>query len=238
LPVLNRKMLPPFHAFRLNDLPAIRDISEDKSRRSDYNRKELSGCYYLPMQAAGFVLVGGKSARMGQDKALLLWRSQRLVEIIAARVASVTGTVTLVGRPERYLNVNIPCLSDHRHELGPLAGIEAALETGQGEWNLIVGCDMPDISADALRSVLDQAGQTKALCVAAQDTTGRIQPLCAAYHRRSLPIIRRSLEEGRLKLMNVLEDLQTEYVLVQTKLVNINTPEDWLHWQQLSAGRT
>jgi molybdopterin-guanine dinucleotide biosynthesis protein A len=212
-------MLPPFHAFRLNDLPAIRDISEDKSRRSDYNRKELSGCYYLPMQAAGFVLVGGKSARMGQDKALLLWRSQRLVEIIATRVASVTGTVTLVGRPERYR-------------------IEAALETGQGEWNLIVGCDMPDISADALRSVLDQAGQTKALCVAAQDTTGRIQPLCAAYHRRSLPIIRRSLEEGRLKLMNVLEDLQAEYVLVQTKLVNINTPEDWLHWQQLSAGRT
>jgi molybdenum cofactor guanylyltransferase len=190
------------------------------------------------MQAAGFVLVGGKSARMGQDKALLLWRSQRLVEIIAATVASVTGTVTLVGRPERYLNLKIPCLSDHRHELGPLAGIEAALETGRGDWNLIVGCDMPDISADALRSVLDQADQTGALCVAAQDITGRIQPLCAAYHRRSLPIIRRSLDEGRLKLMSVLEDLQAEYVPVQTKLVNVNTPEDWLHWQQLSAGKT
>jgi molybdenum cofactor guanylyltransferase len=192
----------------------------------------------LPMRAAGFVLVGGKSTRMGQDKALLLWRSQRLVETIAATVAAVTGTVTLIGRPERYVNLEIPCLSDHRHGLGPLAGIEAALETGRGEWNLIVGCDMPDVNADTLHSLLDQAEQTSRWCVAAQDVTGRIQPLCAAYHYRCLPIIKRSLDEGRLKLMNVLEELPAEYVPVQTKLVNINTPEDWLRWQRFSQGKT
>jgi molybdopterin-guanine dinucleotide biosynthesis protein A len=187
------------------------------------------------MRTAGFVLVGGKSTRMGQDKALLLWRSRRLVENVAATVAAVTGTVTLVGRPEHYKSLSIPCLADSRHELGPLAGIEAALEAGQAEWNLIAGCDMPDISVDILHCLLDKARQTCASCVAARDITGQIHPLCAVYHARCLPAIKRSLDEGRLKLMNVLEDLQAEYVPVPIRLININTPEDWLHWRQLSS---
>ncbi|MBV9035651.1 MAG: molybdenum cofactor guanylyltransferase [Acidobacteriaceae bacterium] len=187
------------------------------------------------MRAAGFVLVGGMSTRMGQDKALLHWRSQPLVERIAATVAAVTETVTLIGSPERYVNLKIPCLPDTRHQLGPLAGIEAALETRQAEWNLIVGCDMPGVSREVLSCLLDRAGQINGLCVAAQDLTEQIQPLCAVYHRRCLPVIKKSLDEGRLKLMRILEDLRAEYVPVETKLTNINTPEDWLQWQQLSS---
>jgi molybdopterin-guanine dinucleotide biosynthesis protein A len=187
------------------------------------------------MRPAGFVLVGGKSMRMGQDKALLLWRSQRLVERVAATVATVAGTVTLVGRPERYAHLGLPCLADHRQELGPLAGIEAALEAGQGEWNLIAGCDMPDISVDILRELVNQADRTGASCIAAQDSTGQVHPLCAVYHACCLPVIQRSLDEGRLKLMNVLRELQAEYFPVPTKLININTPEDWLHWRQRSV---
>lgn len=187
------------------------------------------------MRTAGFVLVGGKSTRMGQDKALLPWHSQRLVEKVAAILAAVTGTATLVGRPERYANLGIPCLADHREALGPLAGIEAALEAKQAEWNLIVGCDMPDVNADVLRYLLDKAQQMHAPCVAAQDSTGQIHPLCAVYHVRCLPIVKKSLDEGRLKLMSVLEELQAEYLPVPIQLVNINTPEDWLRWQQRSS---
>lgn len=184
------------------------------------------------MQTAGFVLVGGKSRRMGQDKALLLWHSQRLVERVAATVAAVTGTVTLVGHPERYTSLGIPCLADCRQGLGPLAGIETALEAGQGEWNLIAGCDMPDIRVDVLRGLADQVIRTRACCVVARDNTGQIHPLCAVYHARCLPIIKKSLDEGRLKLMSVLQELQAEYFSVPAKLTNINTPEDWLHWRQ------
>ncbi len=183
------------------------------------------------MRTAGFVLVGGMSTRMGQDKALLSWDSQYLVEKIAATVAAATGTVTLVGRPERYGHLNIPCIPDSRDGQGPLAGIEAALQSGQAEWNLIVSCDMPDISSAVLSFLLEKARETSASCVAAEDATGQIHPLCAVYHRRCLPIIRRSLAEGRLKLMKVLEDLGAEYLPVPTGLVNINTPEDWLCWR-------
>ena len=131
---------------------------------------------------------------MGQDKALLSWDSQYLVEKIAATVAAATGTVTLVGRPERYGHLNIPCIPDSRDGQGPLAGIEAALQSGQAEWNLIVSCDMPDISSAVLSFLLEKARETSASCVAAEDATGQIHPLCAVYHRRCLPIIRRSLE--------------------------------------------
>ena len=80
--------------------------------------KTCSECYHLPMRAAGFVLVGGMSTRMGQDKALLSWNSQYLVEKIAATVAAATGNVTLVGRPERYMHLNVPCIPDSRDGKG------------------------------------------------------------------------------------------------------------------------
>ncbi len=186
------------------------------------------------MRTAGFVLVGGMSTRMGQDKALLPWRSRPLVEKIAAMVAAAAGSVTLVGRPERYGDLGISCLPDRRDQLGPLAGIEAALESMQAEWNLIAACDMPGLDSGALHCLLDKAVQTNASCVAARDVTGQIHPLCAVYHSRCLPLIKRALEEGRLKLMKVLEELGAEYVPVQTELANINTPEEWLRWRQFS----
>ena len=79
------------------------------------------------MQAAGFVLVGGQSSRMGRDKARLRIGSGLLVEDVAGKLASCTASVTLVGPPERYADLPFECLPDLRPGLGPLAGIEAAL---------------------------------------------------------------------------------------------------------------
>src|SRR5437762_8761701 len=89
-------------------------------------------CYYFFMKAAGFVLVGGHSSRMGRDKALLPLDSGLLIEKLAAMVAAVVGTVALIGEPERYKHLGLECLPDLRPGMGPLAGIEAALESGRG----------------------------------------------------------------------------------------------------------
>lgn len=192
-------------------------------------------CYHLGMQAAGFVLVGGRSSRMGRDKALLEWHSHALVEEVARKVRSVAGNVALVGRPERYGALGLECLPDVRPGLGPLAGIEAALESGRAELNLITACDMPGLEADWLRRLLWEAEETGARCVVTRDRAGVVQPLCGVYRRECLPVVRRALDEQRFRLQSVAGELRAVILQTETRLVNLNTPQDWMAWQRRQA---
>src|SRR6058998_1400393 len=95
---------------------------------------------------AGFVLVGGRSSRMGRDKACLPLQGRTLLEHVAAAVAAAAGSVTLVGSPERYQNLGFRVIADSLPGCGPLGGIHTALGASPADWNLIVACDMPGIS--------------------------------------------------------------------------------------------
>jgi molybdenum cofactor guanylyltransferase len=187
------------------------------------------------MQAAGFVLVGGRSSRMGQDKALLRWNSQPLVEEVAARVRDVAGNVALVGAPERYAQLGFECLPDLRPGLGPLAGIETALARGRGELNLVVACDMPGIETRWLRTLLECAAQNGALCTALRDSAAIVHPLCAVYRRACLPTIQRLLEGNRRRAQDAVSELNAAIVEIDAELRNVNTREEWDAWRMTAA---
>lgn len=187
------------------------------------------------MQAAGLVLVGGRSSRMGQDKALLQWNSHLLVEEVAARVRDVAGNVALVGAPERYRELGFECVPDLRPGLGPLAGIEAALASGRGELNLIVACDMPGIETRWLRTLLECAEQSVALCTVLRDSAGIVHPLCAVYRRACLPSVRRFLDAHRLRAQDAIRELDAAIVEVDAELRNVNTREEWDAWRTTAS---
>jgi molybdenum cofactor guanylyltransferase len=187
------------------------------------------------MQAAGFVLVGGRSSRMGQDKALLQWNSHHLVEEVAARVRDVAGNVALVGAPERYETLGFECLTDLRRGLGPLAGIETALASGRGELNLVVACDMPGLETRWLRTLLECAERNRALCTVVRDSGDRVHPLCAVYRRECLRAIQRSLDFKQLRAHDAVRELHAEVVEIPAELQNVNTPEEWDAWRMAAA---
>ncbi len=193
--------------------------------------KRSAGCYYLGMRVAGFVLAGGHSSRMGRDKALLPWHSGSLVEDLAARVADAAGNVALIGDPRYYSHLALDCLPDLRPGQGPLAGIEAALESRRGELNLIVACDMPGLKPQWLRKLLLQMDETGAPCVATRDGAGVLHPLCAVYRGNCLAKVRNALDEGRLRLLDLMKDLETISLETEDTIWNVNTPEDWRAWQ-------
>ena len=195
-------------------------------------------CYHLGMQAAGFVLVGGRSWRMGRDKALLEWGSHALVEEVASKVRSVAGNVALVGPPERYGALGMECLPDLRPGLGPLAGIEAALASGRAELNLIAACDLPGIESAWLGSLLRVAEESGAGCVVVRDVEGVVQPLCGVYRGECLGVVRRALDERRLRLQDMTQELEAAMVDIGKSLMNVNTPQDWTAWQRGSAAAT
>jgi molybdopterin-guanine dinucleotide biosynthesis protein A len=194
----------------------------------------------LGMKVAGFVLTGGQSSRMGQDKARLLLGSRYLIEQVAETVSQVTDSVMLVGRPEMFTDVKIRCLRDMRPGLGPLAGIEAALLSSRADFgdtlNLVVGCDMPGLRSNWLVQLLSAALETGALCVAAKDSAGKTHPLCAVYRSACLPVIQGALDSGRLRLMDLLANVGAVELPIGDVIANVNTPSEWAAWQERTIG--
>ena len=181
------------------------------------------------MKCAGFVLAGGRSARMGRDKALLPFRGCTLIEHVAAEVKNITKQVSLVGDIRRYRNFSYPVVEDIFPGKGPLAGIHAALAASAADWNLIVACDMPEVTFGFLGRLLERAGAGCADAVLPVGSSGRAEPLCAAYHRRSLDAITRALTRGVRKVSDGLVELHVDFWPVADARFfrNLNTPQEW-----------
>lgn len=175
------------------------------------------------------MLVGGESARMGRDKALLPYRGEALVHHVARQVAAAAGSVTLVGHPERYPHLPYPAIADKYRDAGPLGGIHAALMSTAADWNLIVACDMPALTAPFLCELLELAESSGEDCMAARSASGLAEPLCAAYHRRCRESLEAWIESGRHKASDWLQSLRVVWLPVASSepLKNANTPEQW-----------
>jgi molybdenum cofactor guanylyltransferase len=181
------------------------------------------------MKCAGFVLAGGRSSRMGSDKALLPFKGATLVEYVAAQVHQAAGNVTLVADPARNSYLSYPVITDIYPARGTLSGIHAALAASDAEWNLIVACDMPDVSASLLTSILERAESGTAHAVIPAGPSGLPEPLCAAYNRRAIDAIERALDRDIRKVMDALIGLEIDLWQVPDSrhFHNLNTPAEW-----------
>lgn len=167
---------------------------------------------------------------MGRDKALLPLGSRTMVHEIGERVASAAGSCILIGDPDRYGDMGWECLSDIRHGLGPLAGIETALAARRTDSNLIIACDMPDVKREWLGCLLSAARETPRLAVISRDNSGHVHPLCAVYKSGALAIVQHALDSGRLKLMDLIEELEADEVQIPGTIYNLNTSIEWENW--------
>jgi molybdopterin-guanine dinucleotide biosynthesis protein A len=160
---------------------------------------------------------------MGRDKAGLPYQGGTLAGAVARAVESVAGTATLVGNPELG---GIPDLYPGE---GPLGGILTALSHSTAEWNLIVACDMPEITPVFLRGLLDAAERAGCDVLLPCGPSGRPEPLCAVYRRSARETIQRHFAQGVRKVTAALEGLAVVRLDVAEALSfqNVNTPEDW-----------
>jgi molybdopterin-guanine dinucleotide biosynthesis protein A len=166
---------------------------------------------------------------MGRDKALLPFRGGALAGQVAATVAAAAGSATLIGNPQKYGHLGYPVLADRRSGAGPAGGIESALSYTAADWNLVLACDMPAISAEFLRGLLDAAERLNADALVPAGPSGRLEPLSAVYHRRCLAALRRALDQGVRKVTDALAGLEVARWIVDDAACfeNLNTPEEW-----------
>jgi molybdopterin-guanine dinucleotide biosynthesis protein A len=177
----------------------------------------------------GYIVTGGTSRRMGRDKARLPWRGVTLVEWIAMQVRDAVGDATLVGAPDRYIDLGLPAIGEAFPGCGPLSGIEAALRHSPFDLNLVVACDMPLLESPALRELTAAALVAGADVCAAVNAAGGLEPLCAVYDRRILPAVLQALVQGRFRARDLLAQLtvNTWRASDPRMVTNANCPSDW-----------
>ena len=182
------------------------------------------------MSVAGLILAAGESSRMGSPKALLEFRGETLAARVAECVRQAAGNVTLIGPPERYRELGYNVIADRAPGLGPLGGIYTALSATHSEWNLIIAVDMPLITLELLRGLLDDAesSASTADCVIAEHGE-LMEPLCAVYQRRCAMAARRAIDRNTLKMHDFVSNLRLRKhpVADAEALRNVNTPVEW-----------
>lgn len=154
--------------------------------------------------AEGFVLAGGRSTRMGQDKALLPWAGRPLLEVALDKLRVLPlATAPRIAAARSDLSSHARVIADLHPGCGPLSGIEAALAASSRPLNVFLPVDVPLLPAQFLLWMLQRAETTGAL-VTVPRINGWSQALCAVYHRDLLGHISASLVAGDYKVMPVV----------------------------------
>ena len=165
---------------------------------------------------------------MGRDKALLPLGTGTMVEQIASAVLKAAGNVTILGPVERYAHLGFPVVPDKIVNCGPIGGLYTALSITEADWNVFVACDMPHVSPEFLIQLLDAAEAADADCLV-PETAGKLDPLCAVYHRRVGPAAESAIRRKLFKMQDFISALRTfRWPVPDARpLSNVNTPAEW-----------
>jgi molybdopterin-guanine dinucleotide biosynthesis protein A len=180
------------------------------------------------MSTAAIVLCGGKSTRMGRDKAWLPWSGVPMISHVVATLRPLVDEVIVVSSKDLALPaVDARVVRDRQPALGPLSGIREGLACTRSELAFVTATDAPYLSAAFVNAMLGHKG------AAATEVDGHVQTLAAVYPRSSLPVVEAMLHAKRLRPLGLLEELGYTK-LPADELPNIesvqgfNTPAEYL----------
>ncbi len=187
----------------------------------------------------GFLLAGGKSSRMGADKAFLDFGGQTLLDRALTVMGAVCGQVTIVGDPARFAQYGSKygsVVADIFPGCGPLAGIHAALVHSEAELNLMLAVDMPFVSQHLLAFLFATAEDAdNHATVTVPRTSKGFQPLCAVYRRDFSVAAEQALRAGKYKIDAAFSSVSVRVIeegelaaagFSEQSFFNLNTPQD------------
>jgi molybdopterin-guanine dinucleotide biosynthesis protein A len=163
----------------------------------------------------GYVLAGGASSRFGNDKALAEFGGKAMLARMLGLIgASGVGEANVIGAAEEYGRFGALCVEDKWPGEGPLGGVITALRntersSGQRDWNLIVSCDMPFLTREWLRHLVERALASDAQVVLAHSAHGP-EPLCACWKTDAAETLQRAFEEGVRRVTEGIAMLRAE----------------------------
>ena len=176
------------------------------------------------------ILAGGKSSRMGTDKALLEINGKNFIDILCEELDCFEEKIIARGNRSEIAAVSWEIISDIYPERGPMGGLHAVLAACSSDAMCCVSCDMPFLQISLVNELCEYL-KDGIDAVIAVTTDGRKHPLCGVYRKSVLPILEEQILSDNNRMMAALDKMNVEYVCLDSKnsqqLKNINTPEDY-----------
>lgn len=178
------------------------------------------------------IMAGGKSSRMGQDKAFVEILGKPIIEQIIDRVSQLGQTFIITNRPNEYASLDLSMFSDVLPNKGSLGGIYTALHHSPTHHTLVLACDMPFVNTEFLHFMLDLRADNDVVVPCIE---GYPQGLHAIYSKNCLAPIRQKLDQDQLKVISFYDEVRVRYLHEPEyhafdpqgyALLNINTPEE------------
>ena len=194
------------------------------------------------------ILAGGKSTRMGQDKAWLMLDGRPLVMRVIDRVVQLVDEVIVSTNQSDAFDAWLPSLTlpactvaDRYPGVGPLAGLHAGLLAARSDLVLALATDMPFVNPTLIRFLADLATGSDVDAVVPRvpsPETGQIglEPLHAIYRKSCLPAIEDCLRADQRRVVSFLDQVRLRVISSEEILpfdpllrsfANLNTPREW-----------
>ncbi len=188
----------------------------------------------MQQSITGIVLAGGKSSRMGSDKALLLIDGVPMLRLVCDRALSICDRVYIVTPwQERYQQLLLArCqfireVQPQGEDNAPILGFAQGLAQVNTDWILLLACDLPRLQVGVLQSWVKQLNNSQAIALLPRHAKGW-EPLCGFYHRDCLTGLTDFINQGGRSFQHWLKQhpVQTLTVPDAQMLFNCNTPDD------------
>ncbi|MBI5878638.1 MAG: molybdenum cofactor guanylyltransferase [Chloroflexi bacterium] len=205
----------------------------------------------------GIILAGGRSRRMGRDKALMELGGRALIGRVIDMLQTICADIVLVtNSPEAYRAFGLAMIPDALPNAGSLGGLYSGLVAIRTELAIAVACDMPFLNGRLLEHLVSLADgydavvpdlSTGAVLEAASQTAKQIDlhPLHAVYRRTCIEPMAAQVQSGDLRLIGyfdrvrvraVRRDEVVPYDPALRSFINVNTPDEWAQAEALLGG--
>ncbi len=184
------------------------------------------------MKFGAVILYGGKSRRMGRDKAELIIENQTFLEHISAELKNFDELLLSVDSLDKSPDSKYTAVTDIYADCGPMGGIYAALSACNSDALLVVSCDLP-LFREELGNYLCSQLTEDADAVVPVTSDGRMHPLCAVYLKSVAPVFEKHLKSNSYKILDAYRDMNVKYIAMDRTpcsekwLQNINTPQEY-----------
>ncbi|MFT5513377.1 MAG: molybdopterin-guanine dinucleotide biosynthesis protein A [Bacteroidia bacterium] len=175
------------------------------------------------------LLAGGKSTRMGKDKATLEYKNTQQLERLLGVIKPIIPEVFVSCRKDQQFPVDAPYIYDRTDDMGPLGGITTAFRTDPNAAWLVIACDLPMIDSTVIEQLI-KSRSTKHIATAfLNDETGFAEPLITIWEPKSYMRLMQFEALGYTCPRKVLINSKTNLITPNdaSKLLNVNTPEEF-----------
>ena len=183
------------------------------------------------MELTGIILAGGKSTRMGTDKALIKIGDKNLLETAIDICKPVCKSIIISSNNPEHGKYKYPVIADQVQDCGPIGGIFSCLKKSETDWNFIISVDTPFVTSEFVRFLASHTENYNTIVPVHQ--SGK-EPLIALYNKNCLAVIETQISIRQFTIHHLISHLNNCYLNVDEWVGNIpllfknmNRPEDF-----------